>query len=77
MEDIEIITLNEYVLTNIGLDGYYVIRLKDGKEYKVYRKKQNNKIINYILRDGKEISLNKDVLKLYISEIRIYERDGI
>lgn len=77
MEDIEIITLNEYVLTNIGLDGYYVIRLKDGKEYKVYRKKQKNKIINYILRDGKEIPLNKDVLKLYISEIRIYERDGI
>ena len=74
----EEITLEDYVLTNIGLDGYYVIRLKDEKEYIVYRRKpRGQKAINYILKDGEEIPVSKDVIKLFLSSIREYERYGI
>lgn len=71
------VTKDDYILTNINAECYYVIRLKDDKEYIVYRKKENGKIINYILKDDEEIPLSKEVLDMYLSAIREYERDGI
>lgn len=73
----EEVTKDDYVLTNINLDCYYVIRLKDDKEYIVYRKKENGKIIYYILKNDEEIPLSKEVLDMHLSAIREYERDGI
>lgn len=69
----EKITKNDYVLTNINLDGYYVIQLKDGKAYKCYKKGNTH----YIKKDGKEILLDDEVNKMFISSIREYERYGI
>ena len=69
----EEITKEDYVLTNINLDGYYVIRLKDNKEYKIYKEGKRD----YILKDNKKIYLDKQVRNWVLSSIREYERYGI
>ena len=71
------ITKKDYKLTNINRNGKLVIRLKDDNEYVVYYRKQNGKTINFIEKDGKEIPLSKEVLKMHLSEVRVYQRDGI
>ena len=73
----EEITLKDYELTNIGTDRYFRVRLKDGNEYKIYPKKENGKIVDYIEKDGKMIRLSKEVQKIVLAEIREYERRGI
>ena len=67
------ITLNEYELTNINLDGYYIIQLKNDKGYLVY--KQDKRY--YIKKDNELYYLDDDVRKAYISNVREYERYGI
>ena len=73
------ITLADYILTNINVNTRgYVIRLKDNKEYQVYlRKTRGQKAFYYIVKDGKELRLSKEVQKIVLSEIREYERYGI
>ena len=73
MREEEKITTKEYVLTNIHLDGYYVIRLTDDKEYIIYKEGKKD----YIIKDNKKIYLNDEVRKLVLSSIREYERYGI
>lgn len=75
----EEITLNDYVLTNIDLEtGYFTIRLKDDKEYIVYYKKEKGKKqVNFIKKDGKEIPLTDEVVKIHLAEVRVYQREGI
>ena len=71
------ITKNEYVLTNISLpNGYYCIRLKDGKEYDVYSTIKGKKRY-YIKKDNEKYYLDDDVRKAYLSNIREYEKYGI
>ena len=67
----EEITLDDYILTNINIKTRgYVIRLKDNKEYQVYVKKpRGQKAYDYIIKDGKEIKLSKEVQKIVLSEI--------
>ena len=67
------ITKEDYILTNINLDGYYVIRLKDNKEYKIYKEGKRD----YILKDNKKIYLDEQVRNWVLSSIREYERYGI
>ena len=69
----EEITKEDYVLTNINLDGYYVVRLKDNKEYKIYKEGKRD----YILKDNKKIYLDDQVKSWVLSSIREYERHGI
>lgn len=79
MEENEKITVKEYVLTNLhpGDRGYY-IRLKDNKEYQVYiRKPRGQKQYHFIKKEGKEIRLDKEVEKYFLSSAREYERYGI
>ena len=75
----EMITRNEYVLTNLHPDDWcYYIRLTDNVEYKVYTKKpRGQKTYYFIIKDGEEIRLSDEVRKWVKSEIRIYERYGI
>ncbi len=74
----EEITRDDYVLTNINLwDGCYTIRLKDDKEYTLFRRRKGKKSYHFIRKDDKEIRLSKEVEKWVRSEIRTYERDGI
>ncbi len=78
MDKMKEVTLDDYVLTNIDTNCNYVIRLKDEKEYIVYRKKpRGQKIITYIRKDGEEIPVSKEVVRMFLSEVKIYERDGI
>ena len=82
MEDIkektaDEITVEEYELTNIGLDGYYIIKLKDGTISKIYPQKEGRKIVDYIEKDGKMVKLSYEVQKIVISQIKEYERYGI
>lgn len=72
-EEKEEITFDDYVLTNINLDGYYVVRLKDDKEYKIYKEGKKD----YILKDNKKIYLSVEVRKRVLADIREYERYGI
>ena len=69
----EEITKEDYVLTNINLEGYYVIKLKDGNSYKIYKEGKKD----YILKNNKKIYLDKQVQNLVLSSIREYERYGI
>ncbi|MBR6688782.1 MAG: hypothetical protein IKL68_02060 [Clostridia bacterium] len=73
------ITLEDYVLTNLSLrESCFTIRLKDNNEYIVYHRKQKGqKTIYYIKKDGKEILLDDEVKKCYLSEVRLYNRVGI
>ena len=64
------ITREEYVLTNINKDCYYVVRLKDDKEYIIYKEGKRD----YIVKDGEKIYLNDDVRQAVLSSIREYER---
>lgn len=79
MVRIEEITLEEYVLTNLHpTDWSYYIRLKDNIEYQVYiRKPRGQKKYYFIKKDDKEIRLNKEVEKCFLSSVREYERYGI
>lgn len=82
MEDIkektaDEITLNDYLLTNLGLDGYYRIELKDNQTYKIYPRKEGRSTRDYIKKDGKWIRLSYEVQKVVMSCIREYERYGI
>ena len=81
-EELTKITKEDYILTNIDLETlYFTIRLKDQKEYIVYYKKikdgRKTKTINYIKKDGKIIPLDDEVTKMHLSEVRIYQREGI
>ena len=67
------ITKEDYILININLEGYYVIKVKDGNSYKIY--KENSR--DYILKDNRKIYLDKQVQNLVLSSIREYERYGI
>lgn len=71
--DERIITKNDYVLTNINLEGYYVIKLKDNKSYKIYKEGQKD----YILIDNEKYYLDEEVRKYVLSSIKEYERYGI
>lgn len=73
------ITLDDYVLTNLNLEKQcFSIRLKNNKEYIVYhRKPRGQKSIYFIIKDNKEISLDEEVKKCFLSEVRIYNRVGI
>lgn len=71
--DEKIITREDYVLTNINKDCYYVIRLKDNKEYKIYREGKRD----YILINDEKYYLDNEVRKVVLSNIREYERCGI
>ena len=79
METKKIITLEDYVLTNIDLEtGYFTIRLKDDKEYIVKKKKEKGKKqVNFIKKNGKEIPLSDEVVKLHLAEVKVYQREGI
>lgn len=72
-EDEKTITREDYVLTNINLEGYYVIRLKNNKEYKIYREGKRD----YILKDNKKYYLDDEVRNAVLSNIREYKRYGI
>lgn len=73
LEEEQLIGVEDYVLTNINLDGYYTIRLKDNKEYKIYKEGKRD----YILKDDKKIYLSNEVRKAVLSNIREYEKYGI
>lgn len=75
----ETITMKDYVLTNLSLtDRCFVIRLKDNKEYIVYhRRPRGQKTIYYIKKDEKEILLDDEIKKCFLSEVRLYNRVGI
>lgn len=73
LEEEQLIGVDDYVLTNINLDGYYVVRLKDNKEYKIYKDGKRD----YIIKDDKKIYLSNEVRKAVLSNIREYERYGI
>lgn len=69
----EEVTLKDYVLTNLHLDGYFAIRLKDNKEYICYKKGK----MHFIKKDGKEILLDDEVNKAFMANVREYNRYGI
>ncbi len=75
----EKITLKDYILTNLSLKDYcFVIRFNDNQEYIVYhRKPRGQKTIYYIKKDNKEILLDDEVKKCFLSEVRLYNRVGI
>lgn len=74
----EKITLNEYELTNVDLKNHcFAIRLKNNEEYIVYSRKKDRRKIFFIKKDGKELVLDDDVKKCYITEVRLYNRVGI
>lgn len=67
------ITLKDYVLTNLNLYGYFTIRLTDGKEYVCYKKGKTH----FIKKDNKEMLLDDEVNKAFMSNVREYNRYGI
>lgn len=77
----EKITRNEYLRTTIDINNgcYYSIRLKDDENiiYNVWSKKENGKKVYFIIKDDKEIVLDDEVKKWYLSDVREYERYGI
>lgn len=73
MSEADKITKEDYVLTNLHLDGYFAIRLKDNKEYLIYKEGKRD----YILKENKKIYLDEEVRKWVLSSIREYERYGI
>lgn len=72
-EEEKVITRKDYILTNINLDGYYVIKLKDDKAYKIYREGKKD----YILINNEKYYLDEEIQKVVLSNIREYERYGI
>lgn len=76
MNERKYITKDDYVLTNLSLDGCYCIRIKDGqeeKEYDVWYHKKDR----YIKKDNEKIYLDDEVKKFFTSEVREYERYGV
>ena len=80
------ITRDDYVLTNINFFFSlikFAIRLVDCKEYIVECRKENSKKIYYIevpIKEKpflKEIPLDEEVTKIFLREVREYEREGI
>jgi hypothetical protein len=77
------ITLDDYKLTNIDLaTHYFTIRLKDEKEYTVCHKhldtgEYGTFVRFFIEKDGKGIPLSREVAKIFLREVREYEREGI
>ena len=73
------ITLEDYKLTNIDLaTHYFTIRLKDEKEYIVYRKLlETGELVYFIKKNDEEIPLSKKVIKIFLKEVKEYEREGI
>ena len=73
------ITLDDYKLTNIDLaTHYFTIRLKDEKEYIVYRKLlETGELVYFIKKNDEEIPLSKKVIKIFLKEVKEYERDGL
>ncbi len=69
----EEITLEDYILTNLHLDGCFAIRLKDNKEYICYKKGKTH----YIIKDNKKIMLSDEVNKCFMASVREYNRCGI
>ena len=67
------IEVGEYVLTNLDREGYYVVKLKDGNSYRIYKDGKRD----YILKDNNKIYLSDEVRKAVLSNIREYERYGI
>ena len=67
------VTLKDYILTNINASGFYVIKLKDGNSYKLYKDGKRD----YIVINNKKIYLDDDVRKAVLSNIREYEKYGI
>ena len=69
------IMVEDYVLTNINLETLcFTIKLKDNKEYIVYRQKGKK---DFIIKDNIEIPLSDEVKKIHLSEIRTYQHSGI
>lgn len=69
------ITLDDYILTNIDVEtGYFTIRLKDEKEYIVYRGKGSK---DFIIKDNIEIPLSDEVKKIHLEEVKTYQISGI
>ena len=66
----KIITKDEYELTNLSLEGYYIVKLKNGNTSKIYR--EGNR--DYIVIDDTKYYLDKEVQKIVLSNIREYER---
>ena len=77
------ITLDDYKLTNIDITtGKFTIRLKDEKEYKVYHKLVDGGYYGafvrfFIEKNGEKIPLSREVAKIFLREVREYEREGI
>lgn len=72
------ITKEEYKLTTIDMNNCcYSIRLNDERVYNVHSRKENGKRNYFIKKDGKEIMLDDEVKKLFLSEVRVYEISGI
>lgn len=74
-----IITREDYVLTNWWVmdRGEFVIRLKDEKEYPVYFRKIDNKKVYYIKKEDGNYKLDDEIKEAFITEMKIYEREGI
>lgn len=69
------ITLDDYILTNIDVEaGYFTIRLKDEKEYTVYRRKGSK---DFIIKDNIEIPLSDEIKKIHLEEVKTYQISGI
>ena len=68
------IEVGEYVLTNLDKEGYYVVKLKDGNSYRIYKEGKKD----YILKDNNnKIYLSDEVRKIVLSNIKEYEKYGI
>lgn len=77
-----LITINEYVLTNIDIKNMlFVIRLNDNKEYPVLstlvKNGKTKRKVYFIKKDNKYYQLDDKVKSAYLSEKRTYIRDGI
>ena len=74
-----LITKEDYILTNwwVTRNGEFAIRLKDEKEYPVYFRKIDGKKVYYIKKENGNYKLDDEVKKWFVSEIRVYEREGI
>lgn len=64
------ITIDEYAFTSINLRGGYLINLIDGEAYTIYKGKHSE----YIVRNGRNIPLSKEVRNCVNESIRKYEK---
>ena len=69
------ITKEDYVLTNLKpFLGCFTIRLKDGKEYRVYK---DDKGKYYIKKDDDKYYLDIQVKRWFDGECDVYNNSGI